>query len=284
LLAHTPAEWLIAPTVALEPALPVTHDPVPAHRVAQLQAVYDGAPVGLCFLDKNMRYVNLNRRLAQMNNVPAIDHIGRTVAEVIPTVFKLVEPFIRRALAGEPVSGVEITKPAPPGICPQTLMLSYQPVRDEAGEVLGVSVAVMDISERKHAEEALREIEDHSRHLLQLHPHIPWVLDTRGFVVEASSHWTELTGQPMQEAMGDGWMKMLHPEDVAPTWEVIRHTLRTGMPLDIAYRVRIPGDGWQWMRSRGVPRFNQEGAVVNIYGVVEEIEDRKETSSHPELR
>ena len=248
---------------------------LPAQRLAQLQAIYDGAPVGLCFLDRNMRYVSINRRLAQMNGVAVAAHLGRTVAEVIPLTFPKVEGFIRRAMQGEPVSGVEIQKPRADG-GNETLMLSYQPARDEAGEVLGVSVAVMDITGRKRTEEALLESENHYRHMVQLNPHVPWVLNARGEVIEASPRWETFTGQKMDEALGNGWVKMLHPDDAEPTQEAIQASLRSGLPIDIEYRVRRPDGSWTWMRSRGSPRFGPSGKIICIYGVVEEVHSRKQ--------
>ena len=172
---------------------------LPAQRLAQLQAIYDGAPVGLCMLDRNLRYVSLNRRLAQMNGVPLAAHLGKSVAEIIPHIFASVEPYIRRALQGEPVFGVEVQKPpAVDGGEAQTLLLSYQPARDEAGEILGVSVAIMDITGSKRTELALRESENHYRHMMQLNPHVPWVLDRNGEVTEASARWESFTGQPLE--------------------------------------------------------------------------------------
>lgn len=278
LLARGPRDPVVAlPTPA--DGSQMMHDPVPAYRVAQLQAIYDSVPVGLCFLDCKMRYVNLNRQLARMNGVPAAGHIGRTVAEVIPHVFPLVEPFIRRALGGEPVQGVEITKPAEDGSPSQSVMLSYQPVRDEAGDVLGVSVAAMDVTERKRTERALRESEDHYRHMMRLSPHVPWVLNADGAVVQASDRWTDFTGQPMDDAMRNGWMSMLHPDDVPATVAAIRRSLESGVPIDVEYRVRKPGGEWRWMRSRGAPRFNEDGKVVSIYGVLEEIEEQKQATA-----
>jgi PAS domain S-box-containing protein len=262
----------------------LTHDPMPAHRVAQLQAVYDGAPVGLCFLDRNMRYVNLNRQLAQMNGVPVAAHLGRTVAEVIPQVFPIAEPFIRRALEGEPISGVEIVKPASPSDGrTQTLAASYHPVRDEAGDILGVSVAIMDVTQRKQTEERLRESEEHFRHWIRLTPHVPWVLDSKGEVIEASPNWTQYTGQPMDQAMGNGWMQMLHPDDLPHAQEAIRLSLESGLPIDVEYRVRRHGDEWRWMRARGAPRFDSAGRVVSVYGVVEEIESQKQATRELEI-
>lgn len=250
----------------------------PAERLSQLQAIYDGAPVGLCFLDRKMRYVSLNRRLAQLNGVPAIEHIGKSVADVIPQVFPMVEPFILRALDGEPVIGVEIQKPSSHRGEGETLLLSYQPARDEGGEVLGVSVAIMDITGRKRTEAALKESEDHYRHMFELNPHVPWVLNEKGEVIEASPNWMSYTGQSDEEALGKGWMKMLHPDDVEPTSKAIEHALKTGDPIDVEYRVRAPGGEWRWMRSRGAPRFLPSGKIVCIYGVVEEVHDRKQVS------
>src|ERR1700678_875770 len=121
-------------------------DSLPAQRLSQLQAVYDGAPVGLAFLDRNLRYVNLNRRLANMNGRPMAEHLGRTVAEMVPELYSSIEPFIQRALKGEVISGVEITKPASGTSESKTILLSYEPARDEAGEVFGVSVALVDLT------------------------------------------------------------------------------------------------------------------------------------------
>lgn len=245
---------------------------LPGQRLSQIQAIYDGAPVGLCFLDRRMRYVSLNRQLAEMNGTPVRAHLGKPVAEVVPQIFAIVEPYIRRALAGEPVTGVEMQKPAMAGKEPQTVLLSYQPARDEAGEVLGVSVAVMDITGYKRTEEALRESIDHFRHLLELGPHVPWVLNDKGEVIEASSRWEEVTGQPLAEAMGNGWRRMLHADDIAPTRQAIRQCLETGEPIDVHYRVKRSDGSYAWMRSRGSPRFDANGKIVGVYGVVEEAE------------
>ncbi|HEY6491074.1 MAG: EAL domain-containing protein [Terracidiphilus sp.] len=247
------------------------HESWPAQRLAQIQAIYDGAPVGLCFLDRRMRYVSLNRQLAEMNGAPISAHLGKSVAEVIPHVFPLIEPYIRRALQGEPVTGVEVQKPGPHAHEAETVLLSYQPARDEAGEVLGVSVAVMDITGPKRTEEALRESLTHIRHLLELGPHVPWVLNEKGEVVEASSRWQDFTGQPLTEALGNGWLAMLHPDDIEPTKQAVRLCLATGAPIDVHYRVRRIDGAWLPMRSRGSPRFGNSGNIIGVYGVVEEV-------------
>jgi PAS domain S-box-containing protein len=144
--------------------------------------------------------------------------------------------------------------------------------------VLGVSVAIMDVTQRKRTERALQESEMHFRHMMTLGPHVPWVLNARGEVIEASPQWEVVTSQSIPEALGTGWQKMLHPEDLLPTQEAIRVSLTTGKAIDVSYRVSDPQGNWKWMRSRGAARLGPAGEVLSIYGVVEEVESQKQIS------
>ncbi|WP_433969679.1 PAS domain-containing protein [Tunturiibacter gelidiferens] len=54
--------------------------------------MYDGVPVGLCFIDRNLRYVSVNKRLAEMHHLPVAAHLGRYVSEVMASVFPSASP------------------------------------------------------------------------------------------------------------------------------------------------------------------------------------------------
>lgn len=251
-----------------------TLEHLPAQRLAQLQAVYDGAPVGLALIDVNMRYVSINQRLADMNGYPVEAHLGRTVREMIPELFSKVEPFIKRALIGESVLGVEMTKP-PSGPNPgRTILLSYEPVFDEGGEVVGVSVALSDMTSLRKSEEARRESEQHFRHLMELIPQIPWVVDPQGRALDVSQRWLDLTGMAEDQWRGWGWLSALHPEDRQPTIDAIREASRTGHPIDVIYRVRRgPHAEWRHIRSRGAARKGDDGRIIGWYGALEVLDD-----------
>jgi len=249
-------------------------DHLPAQRLAQLQAVYDGAPVGLAFLDQNLRYVNLNRRLANMNGRPMAAHLGRTVEEMVPELFSTVEPYIRRALKGEAIPGVEVTKPASGPNGSKTILLSYEPARDEAGEVVGVSVALVDLSPIKRAEDAQRESEEHFRHMIELLPQIPWIIDPEGRALDVSQRWLEITGTAGEEWRGLGWLDALHPDDREPTRYAMKRSFESGLPIDLEYRVRrSERDPWTRMRSRGSARTGMDGKIICWYGWLEVIEE-----------
>jgi PAS domain S-box-containing protein len=250
---------------------------LPTQRLAQLQAIYDGAPVGLCFLDCKMRYVSINRQLAAMNGVPVAAYLGRTVQEMIPNVFPVIEPYLRRALNGEAIQNMEFIRPANgPEMADATNVVSYQPALDEAGEVIGVSVMVMDITDRKQIEDALRASEDHLRLMVDMIPEIPWVMDAAGNNLDFTSRWTEITGLDREQTRNLGWLEALHPEDVEPTMKAIAEALHTGEPIDIEYRVKCVNGGWKWLRSRGSPRIGPSGQIVRWYGSLEDIDDRKQ--------
>jgi len=257
--------------------LPLRLEALPTQRLAQLNAIYDGVPVGLCFIDRNLRYVSVNRRLAEMHHLPVSAHLGRYVSEVMPTVFPLCEPYLLRALNGEASNNLEICYPDPnPLNEKRTHLISFQPARDEADEVIGVSVSVVDITRRKKAEQALAESEDHYRHTVELNPQVPWTADPDGMILDASQRWESLTGLTIQESLGNGWIRALHPDDLQPTSRTWSVAVRTGTPLDCQYRIRHVDGSWRWMRARAAPRRGEDGEIIRWYGTVEDVDDQKQ--------
>jgi PAS domain S-box-containing protein len=248
---------------------------LPSQRLAQLQAIYDGAPVGLAFIDLNLRYVNLNERLARMNGASVEEHLGKTVGEMVPELFPQFEPYIRQALQGQAIAGVEVTKSVSDGQAARTLLLSYEPAYDEAGEVIGVSVAIADITERKQIEAALRESEDHYRYMVDLNPQIPWVLDPEGNAIEISSRWKHVTGMSREMCQGRGYLDAIHPDDRRRVENVIDRSIKSGNPIDVECRIRATSGGWIWIRSRGAARRDQSGKIVRWYGSAYDINDNK---------
>ncbi len=128
-------------------------------RLVELDLLYQTAPIGLAVLDRDLRYVRVNDRLAEFTGVPLAGHLGRTLFEVAPELAEQVAPFCRQVLeTGVAVTAVEypggtLAYPGPA----RYWLASYHPLQDAAGVVLGISAMMQDITERKQKEQALTE-------------------------------------------------------------------------------------------------------------------------------
>lgn len=134
-------------------------------QYAQLLTIYRTAPVGLAFVDHQLRFVSVNDRLAEMNGISAAAHLGQTVRQVLPGLADKAEPEYRRAIeTGEPIIAAEVhgVTPANPDV-ERDWLVSHYPVRDADGAVLGVSTIVEEITERKRADKLWQELIHASR-------------------------------------------------------------------------------------------------------------------------
>jgi serine/threonine-protein kinase RsbW len=130
-----------------------------------LREVIAQAPVGVALFDRDLRYVAVNERLAQMNGHPVDAHPGRRPEQLLPGLpVESYVPVARRALDGEPTEAVEISgeTQARPGAVSHFLE-SWAPVRSPSGEVVGALAFVVETTERRHAEETLHERERRDR-------------------------------------------------------------------------------------------------------------------------
>lgn len=247
---------------------------LPTQRLAQLQAIYDGVPVGLCFLDRKLRYVSLNQRFANMNGASIASHIGSNVREMNPESFQVLEPYLLRALEGEAISEVEIVSlPNVLGVEQWAASLSCQPALDEADEVIGISVAVADIAGHLQMHDSLPEMNGVGD--VEGKSSVPksWIMDPEGNNLFTSSRWVQTTELGRKKMRNLGWLEALHPDDLEATMKTMKNALKSGDAIDTEYRVRNLDGDWRWMRSRGSARLSPEGEIVRWYGTVEEIDE-----------
>ncbi|MEZ4869201.1 MAG: PAS domain S-box protein [Caldilineaceae bacterium] len=145
--------WLALEKLRLDEALRASEATARRH-LDELEAIYNSAPIGLCVMDQELRYVRVNQRLAAMNGLPAADHIGRTGRELFPDLAEKSEEQLRQILAGgEAVIGLELTGeiPSQPGV-QHTWIESWLPLHNDTGKVVAINIVIEEITERKRAE------------------------------------------------------------------------------------------------------------------------------------
>ena len=131
----------------------VAHQTI-AQQIHDMDALYSATPVGLFQLDRNLRYLQVNARMAAIHGCSIEAHMGRTVRELVnsPLVTPL-ETLLRQVLrSGEPIVEVELHGATPASPEERDWLASYHPIWGEDGEVIGLHGAVQDITERKRRE------------------------------------------------------------------------------------------------------------------------------------
>lgn len=144
-----------------------------AETLALLDTLLATAPIGLAFVDRELRYVRINSKLAAINGVPVEATLGRTLREVLPEQAPRLEPLHRHVFeTGEPVMNVEFSWPsAGDSDNPCYFRVSYYPVRDARGEVRWVGTVVMDVTESKRIEAELRRTAEFRERFLGIVSH-----------------------------------------------------------------------------------------------------------------
>jgi PAS domain S-box-containing protein len=131
----------------------------PGEQRALFEALLERAPIGFGFWDTELRFVLVNDALAEMNGLPAADHAGRTLAEVVPAVAEEGERMLRRVLeSGDPLVGHLLVgeTPAHPGVLREWEETVFR-VGAPDGRTIGVAAVVVEVTERNELQQRLHE-------------------------------------------------------------------------------------------------------------------------------
>ena len=175
-------------------------------QFAQLAAIYHDAPIGLAFVDTQLRYISINDYLAEINGQPAAAHLGRTVRQVLPHLADTIEPLYRRVIeTGQPVVDVEIRglTASQPGI-ERSWLVSRHPVKNPMGAILGVITVVQETTERKQTDERFRLVVEST-------PNAIVMANGEGHIVLVNSQCETLFGYRREELVGQ-LVEVLVPE------------------------------------------------------------------------
>ncbi len=232
--------------------------------------------------DTRGRVTFLNEVAARLAGVSQEEAVGQPLGAVLRLVNE-----VTRAPAENPAERA-LREGAIVGLTNHTLLLrrdgtetpiddSTAPIRGGDGELHGVVLVFRDISERKAAEEELRASEERLRLLADTMPQLVWTARPDGFRDFFNRRWREYTGLALEQAQGDGWRAILHPEDrdaAVAAWE---HAIRAGEPYEIQARFREEATGaYRWFLSRALPLRDRRGRVTQWIGTSTDIDAQKQ--------
>ena len=137
---------------------------------------------------------------------------------------------------------------------------------------------MLDITERKHAEEELRRSEGRYRSLVTATAQAVWTADAQGRAYQDAPWWRALSGQRADEITGEGWLDVVHPDDRSRVSESWRHSVEHGLPYHEEYRVRALDGGYRILALSGAPVRDDSGRIVEWVGTYTDVTDHRETA------
>jgi PAS domain S-box-containing protein len=219
-----------------------------------------------------------------------LDYFGRTLGELKrwgtddtthpEDNSRVVEVFTRAMESGKPFQ-VESRARRHDGVYRWFQSRGY-PLRDQEGHIIRWYNLLIDIDERKRAEEALTASEQNLKLTIDTIPALAWATDPDGSAEFFNQHYLDFVGLSAEQARDWGWMAAVHPDDLgdlAATWKRI---MASGAAGEAEARLRRHDGVYRWFLLRASPLRDDKGQIVKWYGVNTDIEDRKRAEA--ELR
>jgi PAS domain S-box-containing protein len=157
------------------------------------------------------------------------------------------------------------------------------PMRDAEDKVvrwLGVNT---EIGAQVQAETALQATEAKFEALTNAMPQMVWSTLPDGYHDYFNEQWYAFTGMEPGSTDGEGWSEIFHPEDQPVAWERWRHSLATGEPYEVEYRLRHCSGNYRWVLGRALPVRSPDGAIVRWIGTCTDIDEAKQAAERTEL-
>jgi len=227
--------------------------------------------------DLQGRFVYVNEPLLELWNTTLPDALGKTFAELNypPSLSDRLQRQIQSAIETRaPVRG---EAPYTTGTGERQYEHIFVPVLESNGTVEAVAGSTRDITERKQAEEALRESEKRFRQLADAMPQIVWTAQPDGNIDYQNRKWQEFTGQ-YDNLSNDSWTPIVHPDDMPSARQRWDHSVQTGAPFEMEMRLfDRQVQAYRWYLIRTVAALNESGAVSRWFGTGTDIHEQKRT-------
>lgn len=131
---------------------------------------------------------------------------------------------------------------------------------------------------------ALTDSERRMKFLADFMPQLVWGTEPNGFHDYFNQRWFEYSGLDFEKSCGEGWLQVLHPDDLDRAIVVWNGCLASGQPYEIEYRLRRHDGQYRWFLGRALPMLNEEKQIIKWFGTCTDIEDQKNTNRQLEKK
>jgi PAS domain S-box-containing protein len=246
----------------------------------KFRSVFRDAGMGMAIVSPEGRFLACNEAFSKFIGYTEKELLARTVQSVThPEDWPMFSKRLNQALAsGASFQGVEKRCLHKNGqvLCGEC---SASLIRDIHGKQQYFVAEVLDITERKRAEQTLRESEERFRLVANTAPVLIWMSGTDKLCTFFNQCWLDFTGRSMEQEMGEGWATGVHPEDLESCLRIYSDAFDARLDFEMEYRLRRFDGRYRWILDYGVPRFESDGTFCGYIGSCLDITDRKRTEA-----
>jgi PAS domain S-box-containing protein len=240
-------------------------------QTRELLSILSHAPVLARGLDGRIRFWSAGAE--RLYGWSAEQATGAVARDLLPTDFPVLEREAEAALLEHGEWHAELARRAGNGA---TLQVASHWIlhRDPDGRPDAVIEVDNDVTDRRRAQEALRQSEARYRALVAATARIVWTSSADGRRPLDLSQWVAFTGQSAMEAAGSGWLQAIHPDDQVEAVRVWKDAVRDRQPMLTTHRVRRADGEYRHMEARAVPVLDAQGEVREWVGAHADVTDR----------
>lgn len=255
-------------------------------RAQELQAVMDSVPA-MIFLaaDPACARVSGSRQAYELLRTHPDDNLSMTApAGERARHFRVLrdgQPVsgeqmpLQRAARGELVAGDELEVRFSDNTS-RYLYGNATPLRDRDGNLRGAVAALVDVTQRREMEQALRESEQRFRTLADNMAQFAWMADASGWIFWYNRRWFDYTGTTLEQMQGWGWRQVHHPDHVEAVTDKFRRHIEAGVVWEDTFPLRGADGRYRWFLSRALPIRNEQGAVLRWFGTNTDVTEQRE--------
>jgi PAS domain S-box-containing protein len=245
----------------------------------KFRSVFRDAGIGMAIVSPGGGFLAGNEAFSRFIGYTEEELLGKTVQSIThPEDWPMFSKRLNLALAdGASFQGVQKRCLHKNGqvLCGEC---SASLIRDLDGKPQYFVAEVLDVTERKRTEEALRESEKRFRLVADTAPALIWMSGTDKLCTFFNKAWLEFTGQSIEHELGEGWASGVHPEDLERCLRIYRGAFDARVDFEMEYRLRRFDGSYRWIVDYGVPRAESDGTFLGYIGSCVDITERKLTA------
>src|ERR1700751_2226943 len=241
--------------------------------------LFEQAPEAVAILTTDDRIVRINKEFTRMFGYEPDEVLQRPINDLIVPEAQLggARAYTRVLKQGGRVE-VETVRKRKDGTEIDVSLLAMS-VRSSSGAHVVNYAIYRDITERKRAEERLRESEARFQAMADTAPVLIWMTGTDALCNYFNKPWLEFTGRTMEQEVGIGWTEGVHPDDVKGCFDCFLPAFHARKPFRMEYRLRRADGEYRWVLESGIPRYTGDAEFAGYIGSNIDITDRKRAES-----